>query len=97
MNEAALPAARRHERSIAGAGPAGGSSRWWPVREKKSRVVIERGAQPHCYHRPVTPSSSTSWETQDPVHQITIIPVAAGGTPSPLPQEDVLPFPVGSS
>ncbi len=90
MNEAALLAARKHQRFITMhdlheavikviAGP-----------EKKSRVVIERERKLTAYHEAGHAIVIHALETQDPVHQITIIPRGmAGGMTISLPQEDV--------
>ncbi len=89
MNEAALLAARRHERFITNndlheavikviAGP-----------EKKSRVVTEHARKLTAYHEAGHAIVIDSLETADPVHQITIIPRGgAGGMTISLPQED---------
>ena len=89
MNEAALLAARRHERFITNddlheavlkviAGP-----------EKKSRVITEHARKLTAYHEAGHAIVIHSLETADPVHQITIIPRGgAGGMTISLPQED---------
>ena len=89
MNEAALLAARRNEKFIRAddiheaiikviAGP-----------EKKSRVVIERERKLTAYHEAGHAVVIHDLPTQDPVHQITIIPRGqAGGMTIHLPQED---------
>ena len=90
MNEAALLAARKHRRFIGMkelneavikviAGP-----------EKKSRVVIDRERRLTAYHEAGHAIVIHDLPTQDPVHEITIIPRGmAGGMTISLPQEDV--------
>ena len=90
MNEAALLSARKHHRFIGMdelneavikviAGP-----------EKKSRVVIERERKLTAYHEAGHAIVIHDLESQDPVHQITIIPRGmAGGMTISLPKEDV--------
>ena len=90
MNEAALLSARKNERFIAMevlheavikviAGP-----------EKRSRVVIERERNLTAFHEAGHAIVIHELETQDPVHQITIIPRGmAGGMTISLPKEDV--------
>ena len=90
MNEAALLSARKHRRFIGMdelneavikviAGP-----------EKKSRVVIERERKLTAYHEAGHAIVIHDLDTQDPVHQITIIPRGmAGGMTISLPKEDV--------
>ena len=89
-NEAALLAARRKHHFIGMeelneavikviAGP-----------EKKSRAVIQRERKLTAYHEAGHAIVIHDLETQDPVHQITIIPRGmAGGMTISLPQEDV--------
>ena len=90
MNEAALLAARKHRRFIGMkelneavikviAGP-----------EKKSRVVIDRERRLTAYHEAGHAIVIHDLPTQDPVHEITIIPRGmAGGMTISLPREDV--------
>ncbi len=90
MNEAALLAARKKRHFIGMeelneavikviAGP-----------EKKSRVVIQQERKLTAYHEAGHAIVIHDLETQDPVHQITIIPRGmAGGMTISLPQEDV--------
>ncbi len=90
MNEAALLSARRKQRFITMdvlheavikviAGP-----------EKRSRVVIERERNLTAYHEAGHAIVIHELKTQDPVHQISIIPRGmAGGMTISLPQEDV--------
>lgn len=90
MNEAALLTARRRARFITMddlndavlkvvAGPA-----------KKSKVVIERERNLTAYHEAGHAIVIGALPTQDPVHQITIIPRGmAGGMTVSLPTEDI--------
>ncbi|MCD7946830.1 MAG: ATP-dependent zinc metalloprotease FtsH [Oscillospiraceae bacterium] len=90
MNEAALLSARRKQRFITMdvlheavikviAGP-----------EKRSRVVIERERNLTAYHEAGHAIVIHDLKTQDPVHQISIVPRGmAGGMTISLPQEDV--------
>ena len=90
MNEAALLAARRHERFIAMQDLRDAVIKVVAGPEKKSRVVIERERQLTAYHEAGHAVVIHELETQDPVHQITIIPRGmAGGMTISLPQEDV--------
>ena len=90
MNEAALLAARRHERFIHMADLREAVIKVVAGPEKKSRVVIERERRLTAYHEAGHAIVIHELETQDPVHQITIIPRGmAGGMTISLPKEDV--------
>ena len=90
MNEAALLAARRHSRFIAMRDLNEAVIKVIAGPEKKSRVVIERERKLTAYHEAGHAIVIHDLETQDPVHQITIIPRGmAGGMTISLPQEDV--------
>ena len=90
MNEAALLAARRHERFIAMRDLQEAVIKVVAGPEKKSRVVIERERKLTAFHEAGHAVVIHELETQDPVHQITIIPRGmAGGMTISLPQEDV--------
>ena len=90
MNEAALLAARRHHRFIAMADLNEAVIKVIAGPEKKSRVVIERERKLTAFHEAGHAIVIHDLETQDPVHQITIIPRGmAGGMTISLPQEDV--------
>ena len=90
MNEAALLAARRHERFIAMQDLREAVIKVVAGPEKKSRVVIERERKLTAYHEAGHAIVIHELETQDPVHQITIIPRGmAGGMTISLPREDV--------
>ncbi|WP_300270298.1 ATP-dependent zinc metalloprotease FtsH [uncultured Flavonifractor sp.] len=90
MNEAALLAARRHRRFISMQDLNEAVIKVIAGPEKKSRVVIERERKLTAYHEAGHAIVIHDLETQDPVHQITIIPRGmAGGMTISLPQEDV--------
>ena len=90
MNEAALLAARRHERFIGMSELREAVIKVVAGPEKKSRVVIERERKLTAYHEAGHAIVIHELETQDPVHQITIIPRGmAGGMTISLPKEDV--------
>ena len=90
MNEAALRAARRHSRFIAMRDLNEAVIKVIAGPEKKIRVVIERERKLTAYHEAGHAIVIHDLETQDPVHQITIIPRGmAGGMTISLPQEDV--------
>ena len=90
MNEAALLAARQHHRFIAMKDLNEAVIKVIAGPEKKSRVVIERERKLTAYHEAGHAIVIHDLKTQDPVHQITIIPRGmAGGMTISLPQEDV--------
>ncbi|MCI7473811.1 MAG: ATP-dependent zinc metalloprotease FtsH [Clostridiales bacterium] len=90
MNEAALLAARRHNRFIGMKDLNEAVIKVIAGPEKKSRVVIERERKLTAYHEAGHAIVIHDLKTQDPVHQITIIPRGmAGGMTISLPQEDV--------
>ena len=90
MNEAALLAARQHHRFIAMKDLNEAVIKVIAGPEKKSRVVIERERKLTAFHEAGHAIVIHDLETQDPVHQITIIPRGmAGGMTISLPQEDV--------
>ena len=90
MNEAALLAARRHHRFISMAELNEAVIKVIAGPEKKSRVVIERERKLTAYHEAGHAIVIHDLPTQDPVHEITIIPRGmAGGMTISLPQEDV--------
>ena len=89
MNEAALLAARRHHRFISMAELNEAVIKVIAGPEKKSRVVIERERKLTAYHEAGHAIVIHDLPTQDPVHEITIIPRGmAGGMTISLPQED---------
>ena len=90
MNEAALLAARRKQRFITMADLQDAVLKVVAGPEKKSRVVIEQERRLTAYHEAGHALVIQALDTQDPVHQITIIPRgAAGGMTIALPQEDL--------
>ena len=90
MNEAALLAARRHERFITMPDLHEAVIKVIAGPEKKSRVVIEKERRLTAYHEAGHAVVIHQLGTADPVHQITIIPRGgAGGMTISLPQEDI--------
>jgi len=90
MNEAALLAARRDERFITMRDLHDAVIKVIAGPEKKSRVVIERERRLTAYHEAGHAIVIHGLPSQDPVHQITIIPRGmAGGMTISMPQEDV--------
>ena len=90
MNEAALLAARRERRFIAMPDLQDAVIKVIAGPEKKSKVVIERERRLTAYHEAGHAIVIHGLETQDPVHQITIIPRGmAGGMTISLPQQDI--------
>ena len=89
MNEAALLSARRNEKFIRAADIHEAIIKVIAGPEKKSRVVIENERRLTAYHEAGHAVVIHDLPTQDPVHQITIIPRGqAGGMTIYLPQED---------
>ncbi|HIT56354.1 MAG TPA: ATP-dependent zinc metalloprotease FtsH [Candidatus Galloscillospira stercoripullorum] len=89
MNEAALLAARAHERFITAQDIHEAVIKVIAGPEKKSRVVVERERRLTAFHEAGHAVVSRFLETADPVHQITIIPRGgAGGMTISLPRED---------
>ena len=90
MNEAALLAARRERRFISMSDLQDAVIKVIAGPEKKSKVVIERERKLTAYHEAGHAIVIHGLETQDPVHQITIIPRGmAGGMTISLPQQDI--------
>ena len=90
MNEAALLSARKHHRFIGMKDLNEAVIKVIAGPEKKSRVVIERERRLTAYHEAGHAIVIHDLPTQDPVHEITIIPRGmAGGMTISLPQEDV--------
>ena len=89
MNEAALLAARRKARFITEKDLHEAVIKVVAGPEKKSRVVTEEARRLTAYHEAGHAVVIHAKKTQDPVHQITIIPRgAAGGMTISLPTED---------
>ena len=90
MNEAALLSARKRHRFIGMAELNEAVIKVIAGPEKKSRVVIDRERRLTAYHEAGHAIVIHDLPTQDPVHEITIIPRGmAGGMTISLPQEDV--------
>jgi len=88
-NEAALLAARKGERFITMDDLQGSVLKVLAGPEKKSRVVIARERELTAYHEAGHALVIHALPTQDPVHQITIVPRGmAGGMTIHLPRED---------
>ena len=89
MNEAALLSARKRHRFIGMAELNEAVIKVIAGPEKKSRVVIQRERKLTAYHEAGHAIVIHDLPTQDPVHEITIIPRGmAGGMTISLPQED---------
>ena len=90
MNEAALRAARFRRPVITMEDIQESVIKVLAGPEKKSRVVIERERKLTAYHEAGHALVIHALPTQDPVHQITIVPRGmAGGMTIHLPREDV--------
>ena len=89
LNEAALLAARADRPFLTKADVEEAMMKVLAGPEKKSRVVTPQAKQLTAYHEAGHAVVIHQLPTQDPVHQITIIPRgAAGGMTVSLPQED---------
>ena len=89
LNEAALLAARADRPYLTKADVEEAMMKVLAGPEKKSRVVTPQAKQLTAYHEAGHAVVIHQLPTQDPVHQITIIPRgAAGGMTVSLPQED---------
>lgn len=89
MNEAALRAARLHQPFITMSDLQESVIKVLAGPEKKSRVVIQRERELTAYHEAGHALVIHALDTQDPVHQITIVPRGmAGGMTIHLPKED---------
>ncbi len=89
MNEAALLAARQKKPCIHMQDIEDAMLKVIAGPEKRSRVVPEHARRLTAYHEAGHAIVMHELETQDPVHQITIIPRgSAGGMTISLPQED---------
>ena len=87
LNEAALLAARQHSQFITAAHLHEAMLKVIAGPEKKSRVVIERERKLTAYHEAGHAIVIHDLPTQDPVHEITIIPRGmAGGMTISLPE-----------
>ena len=89
VNEAALNAARQDRKFITEEDLESSVIKVIAGPEKRSRVVPEKERRLTAYHEAGHAVVSYALKTQDPVHQITIIPRGqAGGMTINLPQED---------
>ena len=89
LNEAALLAARQHSQFITSAHLHEAMLKVIAGPEKKSRVVTDHARRLTAYHEAGHAVVIHELPTQDPVHQITIIPRGpAGGMTISLPTED---------
>jgi len=89
LNEAALLAARKDKKAITMEEIEEATIKVVVGTEKKSRVMTEREKRLTAYHEAGHAVTTYYCETQDPVHQISIIPRGmAGGYTMHLPTED---------
>ncbi|MCX7614784.1 MAG: ATP-dependent zinc metalloprotease FtsH [Clostridiales bacterium] len=89
LNEAALLAARRSKKKISMAEMDDAFIKVIMGTEKKSRVISEKERKLTAYHEAGHAIITRLLPTQDPVHQISIIPRGrAGGYTLSLPKED---------
>ena len=89
LNEAALLAARKNKKAITQAEIEEAAIKVVVGAEKKSKVMSDREKKLTAYHEAGHAICFYACETQDPVHQISIIPRGfAGGYTMPLPTED---------
>ncbi len=89
LNEAALLAARKNKKAITMEEVEEATIKVVVGTEKKSRVMNEKEKKLTAYHEAGHALAFYECETQDPVHQISIIPRGmAGGYTMPLPTED---------
>ncbi len=89
LNEAALLAARKNKKAITMEEIEEATIKVVVGTEKKSRVMSDHEKKLTAYHEAGHAIAFYACETQDPVHQISIIPRGmAGGYTMPLPTED---------
>ena len=89
LNESALLAARRNKRLISMEDIEDSFLKVIMGTEKKSRVMTEKEKRLTAYHEAGHAVVTRLLPTQDPVHQISIVPRGrAGGFTMSLPQED---------
>ena len=89
LNEAALLSARKNKKAITQVEIEEAAIKVVVGSEKKSKVMNEREKKLTAYHEAGHAICFYACETQDPVHQISIIPRGmAGGYTMPLPTED---------
>ena len=90
LNEAALLAARKSAKAIVMKDIEAAAIKLLAGPEKRSRVVLEEERRLTAYHEAGHAIVSHCCETQDPVHQISIIPRGMmGGFTMNLPEHDV--------
>ena len=89
LNEAALLAARKDKNAITMDEIKEATVKVVVGAEKKSKVMSEKEKKLTAYHEAGHAILFDKLETQDPVHEISIIPTGmAGGYTMPLPSED---------
>ncbi len=89
LNEAALLAARKDKKAITQTEIDEAAIKVVVGTEKKSKVMSDKEKKLTAYHEAGHAIAFYACETQDPVHQISIIPRGmAGGYTMPLPTED---------
>lgn len=89
LNEAALLAARKDKKAITMDEINEATVKVVVGAEKKSKVMSEKEKKLTAYHEAGHAILFDKLETQDPVHEISIIPTGmAGGYTMPLPSED---------
>lgn len=89
LNEAALLAARKDKKAITMDEIKEATVKVVVGAEKKSKVMSEKDKKLTAYHEAGHAILFDKLETQDPVHEISIIPTGmAGGYTMPLPSED---------
>ena len=89
LNEAALLAARKDKKAITMDEIKEATVKVVVGAEKKSKVMSEKEKKLTAYHEAGHAILFDKIETQDPVHEISIIPTGmAGGYTMPLPSED---------
>ncbi len=89
LNEAALLSARKNKKAITMAEIEEATIKVVVGTEKKSRVMSDHEKKLTAYHEAGHALTFYACDTQDPVHQISIIPRGmAGGYTMPLPTED---------
>ena len=89
LNEAALLAARKDKKAITMDEIKESTVKVVVGAEKKSKVMSEKEKKLTAYHEAGHAILFDKLETQDPVHEISIIPTGmAGGYTMPLPSED---------
>ena len=89
LNEASLLAARKDKKAITMDVIQEATVKVVVGAEKKSKVMSEKEKKLTAYHEAGHAILFDKLETQDPVHEISIIPTGmAGGYTMPLPSED---------